>query len=220
MSEVLALLQTASLVFWDFDGVIKDSIAVKGDGFEQLFLRYGQDVARRVRQHHEAHGGLSRYEKIPIYLGWAAEVATRETIQEFCRQFSRLVRQGVIDAPWVPGVREYLQAHHGRQRFVLLTATPQEEIQEILQALGISQCFLEVHGAPTPKATAIRSVLRRLRCPLAQALVVGDSRSDLDAAEENRLVCLLRRTAWNHDLQKRYEAPCFDHLDFARVGDS
>ena len=58
------LLAAARIVFWDFDGVIKDSVAAKSDGFEKLFRPFGAEVARRVRQHHEAHGGVSRYEKI------------------------------------------------------------------------------------------------------------------------------------------------------------
>ena len=49
----------------------------------------------------------------------------------------------------MPGVREYLLAHNKNQRFVLVTATPQEEIEQILQVLDIIHCFYEVHGAST-----------------------------------------------------------------------
>ncbi len=206
------LLQRASIVFWDFDGVIKDSVTVKSVGFEQLFLLYGREVTDRVRLHHEAHGGVSRYEKMPIYLGWAGEPATTDQVQDFCDRFSQLVRQAVINAPWVPGVHEYLQAHHARQRFVLVTATPQEEIQEILHALDIAHCFHEVHGAPTPKAAAIRDILLRLQCPPEQALVVGDSDTDIRAAEENHVAFLLRRTVLNQTVQERYTGPMFDNL--------
>ncbi len=201
-----------SVLFWDFDGVIKDSVTVKSLAFEQLFLPYGREVADRVRQHHEAHGGVSRFEKMPIYLAWAGEPVSAERIQDFCDRFSQLVRQAVINAAWVPGVREYLQAHHTRQRFILMTATPQEEVQQILHALKISHCFREVHGAPTPKATAIRDVLERLQCPPEQALVVGDSEADLDAAEANNVAFMLRRTPLNRSLQERFSGATFDGL--------
>ncbi len=207
------LLQAGQIVFWDFDGVIKDSVMVKSEGFEQLFLPYGKEVAERVRQHHEDHGSVSRYEKMPIYLGWAGEPATTDQVQDFCDRFSELVRQAVIDAVWVPGVREYLQAHHARQRFVLVTATPQEEIEQILHSLDIAHCFREIHGAPTPKSTAIGDVLQRMRCPTERALMVGDSDTDLSAAEENHIAFLLRRTALNEALQERYTGPMFDNLN-------
>jgi phosphoglycolate phosphatase-like HAD superfamily hydrolase len=210
--DIICLLRAARVVFWDFDGVIKDSVAAKSDGFERLFLRYGKEVASRVRQHHEAHGGVSRYEKMPIYLGWVGEPATGAQIQEFCDRFSQLVLQSVIDSPWVPGVREYLQAHRDQQHFVLLTATPQEEIQGILHALDIAHCFDQICGAPAQKATAMAEAIRRLECATEDALMVGDTESDLYAARANNVAFLLRCTRINHALQKRYAGPMFEDL--------
>lgn len=200
------------MIFWDFDGVIKDSVAVKSAAFERLFKGFGTEVADRVRQHHEAHGGVSRFEKMPIYLEWAGETATPALVKEYCEQFSRLVLQAVIECAWIPGVREYLEAHHSRQRFVLLTATPHAEIHLILNALEISHWFREIHGAPTPKSTAIGQALARLRCPREEALVVGDSASDLEAAETNGVTFLLRCTTLNRALQERYSGPKFHDL--------
>ena len=206
------MLRRASVVFWDFDGVIKESVSVKTVAFVRLFSRYGPAIADRVRDHHESHGGLSRFEKIPIYLGWAGEAATPARVEGLCEEFSRLVTQAVIDADWVPGVREYLLANRGRQRFVLVTATPQEEIEEILRAIELRHCFVEVHGAPAPKRAAVAGALRRLDCAPADAVGVGDSRTDLDAAIDNGVPFLLRRTPLNADLQSRHAGAAFDTL--------
>ncbi len=214
MHRVKKLLSTFDVVFWDFDGVVKDSVTVKTEGYEKLFLLYGDEVAGRVIDHHEAHGGVSRYEKIPLYLGWAGEVVTDEKVREFCERFALLVHQAVIDAPWVGGVREYLQAQHDRQYFVLVTATPQDEIESILRSLEIDGFFREVHGAPKPKTTAIGNVLGRLKCSPSQALMVGDADSDLKAAEANNVPFLLRRTRLNESLQRRYSGPMFDELSY------
>jgi phosphoglycolate phosphatase-like HAD superfamily hydrolase len=209
---VRRLLEDADVVFWDFDGVIKDSVGVKADAFEKLFLEYGPEVAARVRRHHEANGGLSRYEKMPVYLGWAGELANDERVQEFCNRFSALVYRAVVDAAWVPGVREYLGANCATKSFVLVTATPQEEIEAILAATAIAHCFREVHGSPTAKPAAIRSVLQRWQCRPAQSLVIGDSESDRAAAEANALMFVLRRTPFNYDLQRSYCGPMIDDL--------
>ena len=210
--QIEAILQRAAVVFWDFDGVIKDSVVAKSVAFEQLFLSYGRDLANRVRQHHEAHGGVSRYQKMSIYLDWAGETGTAAQIEEFCDRFAQLVRQSVIESAWVPGVREYLQDRHARQHFILVTAAPQAEILQILGALGIAYCFREVHGFPTPKAEAIRDVLSRLQCPSEQALAVGDSEADFDAATVNNVPFLLRRTPLSFDLQRRCQGLSFDTL--------
>jgi phosphoglycolate phosphatase-like HAD superfamily hydrolase len=211
-AEVLALLRSAAVVFWDFDGVIKDSVEVKSVGFERLFASYGAELAARVRRHHEAHGGVSRFEKIPVYLGWVNEPVTPARIRDFSDRFSALVLQAVVDSPWVPGVREYLQAHHERQPFVLVTATPQDEIEQILKVLGIGAFFRAVHGAPLAKSAAIGAALERLRCPAARALMVGDAETDLKAAETNGVPFLLRRTGLNTEWATRFPGQTFEGL--------
>jgi phosphoglycolate phosphatase-like HAD superfamily hydrolase len=207
------ILGAATLVFWDFDGVIKDSVDVKSTAFENLFLPYGRDVATRVRQHHESHGGVSRFEKIPLYLSWGDEPTNPAKIEEFCDRFSSLVLQAVIDSPWVPGVREYLLLNNIKQYFVLVTATPQDEIQQILVALDIAHCFREVHGAPKHKTSAINDVLARINCAPSNALMIGDSDSDLTAAQANSVPFLLRRTPLNLSIQATYTGPMFDDLN-------
>ena len=66
------------LIFWDFDGVIKDSVDVKTQEFVKLFESSGSHVAEQVRLHHEANGGISRFEKLPLYLHWAGEDPTED----------------------------------------------------------------------------------------------------------------------------------------------
>lgn len=206
-------MKKCRVLFWDFDGVIKDSVDVKTEAYVSLFLPYGREVATLVRQHHESHGGVSRFDKIPLYLLWAGELATPERIAEFCGRFSSLVLQAVIDSPWVPGVREYLLLNSFRQYFVLVTATPQDEIQKILESLDISQCFREVHGAPKQKTIAIKEVLSRLKCSPANALMIGDAETDLKAAQANSVPFLLRRTSLNLSIQTTHNGPMFENLN-------
>jgi phosphoglycolate phosphatase-like HAD superfamily hydrolase len=209
-----SLLARHGTLFWDFDGVIKESVAVKTAAFERLFAPFGTALAARVREHHERNGGMSRFEKIPLYLRWAERTATPEDVDRYCTLFSTAVRQAVIDSQWVPGAREYLQANHARQRFVLVTATPQAEIDDILGTLQIAHWFCEVHGAPTAKEDAIASVLARWGCPRREALAIGDSESDRAAAVAAGVDFLLRRTVFNQDLQRSYSGPqCEDFVD-------
>jgi len=123
-------------------------------------------------------------------------------------------RLPVIDSPWVSGVLEYLQAQHARQYLVLMTATPQEEIQDVLETLEISQFFREVHGAPILKVATVHDVLKRVQCAAGQALVVGDSETDLNAAKANNVPFLLRRTALNKAVQERHSGPICDNFIF------
>jgi len=203
-----------AIVFWDFDGVIKDSLDVKTKAFESLFLSFGEDVASKVSEHHKSNGGVSRFEKLPLYLSWADEPATPEQVADYCDIFAKSVKQSVIDSPWVPGVREYLLQNYSKQYFVLVTATPQEEVEEILSALGIKECFREIFGSPITKKDAISIVLRRQKFDPSQALMIGDAETDMTAAEANSVSFLLRRTPQNIHLQEKSYNLKFDDLTY------
>lgn len=212
-SGTTKFLNSVTLIFWDFDGVIKDSVDIKTAAYERLFLPFGREIAARVKLHHEHNGGVSRFEKIPLYLSWVDELVTPARVEKLLNRFSELVLQSVVDSPWVPGIREYLLQHFVEQYFVLVTATPKEEIDQILAALELTHCFREVHGAPTKKACAIKDVLSRLECPSGHALMIGDAKADLQAAKRNSVPFLLRRTHLNLPIQAAYGGPMFDDLN-------
>jgi phosphoglycolate phosphatase-like HAD superfamily hydrolase len=157
---------------------------------------------------------MSRFEKIPLYLRWAERTATPEDVERYCALFSGAVRQAVTDSAWVPGVLEYLQENYARQSFVMVTGTPQSEIEEILSALGIAHCFRQVHGAPVRKVQAITLALNYSGCRREDALLIGDSEADHEAAREAGLDFLLRCTAFNRALQQVYAGPqCENFID-------
>lgn len=210
--DIYGLISSRAVVFWDFDGVIKDSVSVKTSAFEDLFSGHEADLRARVRAHHEANGGISRYEKIPKYLKWAGLPCDRAHVDRFCSRFSEMVLDGVVESPWVPGVENYLLGHYELQYFVLITATPRQEIESILKRLGITHCFREVYGAPMEKKEAIASVLRARQVDLSDVLMIGDTEADMMAASANQVPFLLRRTKMNLPLQTSCDSPQFEDL--------
>jgi len=212
MSSTRELLDQALAVFWDFDGVVKESLEVKSVAFERLFLPDGDDVAARVRAHHERHGGMSRFQKVPLYLEWAGREPTPDLVEKYSVQFGETVRQAVIDAPWVPGVQEYLRYGRRERPFTLVTATPQAEIEAIVLALGLGECFSEIWGAPTSKNEAVAGVLRTRHLAPELCVLVGDSSADYDAAVANAVPFVLRCTRYNVELQRRHGGRSFREL--------
>jgi len=186
------ILSRFRLIFWDFDGVIKESVAIKTEAFGQLFSPFGADVVESVRLHHEANGGMSRFEKVPVYLAWAGLPVTEQLVEDYIRQFSKAVLSRVVAAPWVPGVEHILRSNPYQQEFVLVTATPQGEIEEILAAINLRPCFSDVFGAPTRKGDAILQSLHRRDVLSSDCLMIGDASADMNAALENDVPFLLR----------------------------
>ena len=210
--KTLHLLRSYTSIMWDFDGVIKDSVDIKTKAYESLFMPYGANVAKFVKEHHEANGGMSRFDKIPTYLKFAGLNASDPVISDFCERFSKSVMEGVIDSPWVPGVKEYLVDSNTQQLFVLVTATPQAEIEIILDRLGISSCFKKVFGAPIRKEIAVLNAMEIYGLSPNEVLMIGDSSSDLQAAKRNSISFLLRKTLINNDLVNSYDGPQFEDL--------
>lgn len=207
-------IDRSDCVFLDFDGVIKDSVAVKSDAFEQLFLPFGGEIGQKVRRHHEANGGISRFEKLPLYLSWVGMKSDQELVSEYSDRFSSLVMQGVIESEWVAGVEGFLEKHHQDRDLFLVTATPENEIKEISAALNISHFFHNIIGAPTDKVDAISRLLNEYQIVAERAVMIGDSLSDYQAAVANKVPFVLRRTSLNQGLQRSLDCSMIeDFLD-------
>lgn len=203
-SEILPAYRA---LFWDFDGVIKDSLDVKTKAFLDLFLPFGEIVARKVCDHHLANGGMSRMEKIPLYLRWAGEDDGVAAVSEYCWRFGSIVRQSVIDSPWVPGVERILRSNPYRQQFIVVSATPYLELIEILQRLSLVECFARVYGSPTHKPDAIQATMTDYGLDPARCLMIGDALADLVAAESTGVAFLLRRHKTNQHVFSSHAGP-------------
>ena len=201
------LFNRCECIFWDFDGVIKESLEVKSNAFFKLFEKFGHDIALKVRSHHEDNSGLSRYEKLPVYLSWVGKEPTEKLISEYCIKLSKLVKQDVIESKWVPGVLDFIIENNNKSSFFLITATPQDEIEEIMIELNIMPYFVDVIGAPTKKIEAIQKILKQYSISPNNSIMIGDSDSDFYAANENCVPFILRRTKYNNNLQKELNCP-------------
>ena len=54
-------------VYFDFDGIILDSVDVKTSAFSKKFEEYASEVQKQVIQYHLENGGVSRFEKFSQY---------------------------------------------------------------------------------------------------------------------------------------------------------
>lgn len=201
------------LIFWDFDGVVKESIDVKTAAFVRLFDEYSSELKDKVKNHHMVNGGMSRFDKLPIYLSWAGQEYKEETINDYCNRFSELVFEGVINSDWVPGAESYLKSNPYKQNFIMVSATPQEELELILEKLNLKQCFNNIFGSPKRKKDAISETLKYSNIPPQKSLMIGDAQEDMDAAQDNNVDFLLRVHLNNELLFSNYKGEKMKDFD-------
>jgi HAD superfamily hydrolase (TIGR01549 family) len=186
------------VIIWDFDGVIKESVAVKIDGFSKLFAEYGNDILEKVIKHNLLNTGISRYEKIPFYFKeYLGVELTQSEIELYCRRLSDLTNEAVVHSPWVAGVRDFLQCGYEKQKYYIATGTPQKDIEWIVDELNIRNMFHGIYGSPMAKVDILSKIMKANDCSSENYLMIGDAMIDLEAARENGIDFLLRSTSVN-----------------------
>ena len=164
---------------FDFDGVIKNSVSVKGEAFADIFSK-SEATKKLIINHHNSNGGVSRFEKIPVYLRFCGEEVSEKNIKFYSEKFSLLVKEKVVSSDWIPGFMSYanyLKIHE--KSLYILSATPQHELREIACLCKLDSLF-EVNniiGSPMIKSDYLK-ILKKL----GPVIFFGDAMSDYDAA--------------------------------------
>jgi len=207
-------LDKFKLIFLDFDGVIKESVPVKTDAFVELFQSYGDDVCNKVRRHHIENGGMSRYSKIPLYLEWSKIEVTDNIVDEYCEKFSKIVQKKVVNSAWVPGVKSFIKNSQEKE-LVLVSATPQKELETICNTLNLTYRFSEIYGSPVHKSYAMNTTMLNFNLQSKDCLMIGDSETDFDAAKNSNVHFLLRIHKYNNFLLNSLSVDSID--DFLEI---
>ena len=192
-------------IIFDFDGVISESLEVKSKAFEEIYKPYGRDIVKKVLEHHESNGGVSRYEKFSFYHNFFLNKnITKKEISILSKNFSTLVVEKVIDAAYVPGALEYIKKSFSNYQLFISTGTPLEEIKIILNKKNIRKYFKEVFGSPLNKTTHINIIMKKYNLNPSQLVFFGDSNTDLEAAENYNIDFTLISNNYNKKLKSNY----------------
>lgn len=192
-------------IFFDFDGVLAESVDVKTEAFRQMYLKHGDSFSQRVVEHHKNNGGVSRFEKFKIYNGqWLNEHIDKKKIQSLAETFSNLVVEGVVNADEVPGAKEFLESSNKITKFII-TGTPTTEIKPILKKRGMLNFFKGVYGSPEKKDFWVKKILTDLQINQDECVFIGDALADYNAALNNDITFILRETSEGKELFKDFK---------------
>jgi len=171
-------------LLFDFDGVILDTMGIKTEAFKTMFASYGTKVVNKVIDYHVKNGGLSRQKKFKyFYENFIIQPLSKDELNALCSIFSDLVLQKTLDAPWILGVREFLESHYKDNDFYIISGIPQEELDFIVSKRGLKKYFKEVRGSPKSKVDIIKDVISSNYYQPPQILYIGDALSDWEDAQ-------------------------------------
>lgn len=181
--------KTLRALFFDFDGVIVDSIETKTEAFRMLFKNYPDDVIQKVLAYHKLHGGISRVDKIALaheeYIGTPLNEVE---LKAWSDRYSELVVEKVIEVPWIKGAIKFLDLIHDTGVHIfIISGTPEAELKHIIEKREIAHYFQESLGSPVRKPPHIRILLDKYNLQPEECVFIGDALTDFDAAKETGL---------------------------------
>lgn len=176
-------------IFFDWDGVITDSVNIKTESYCDMFEKFGTDIQEKVKAHHLMNGGMSRFEKFKLYYkDFLGIEINQDKVTELSEKFSKLVKEKVASAPFIDGAVETIkQQYENGVKLFVVTGTPTAEIKEIAKEKGIDKYFLEFCGSPKKKAIWVFELLQKYNLKPENCLFIGDAMADYNAAKECNL---------------------------------
>jgi HAD superfamily hydrolase (TIGR01509 family) len=213
-------------VILDVDGTLVDSNDAHARAWVEALREHGRATGfERVRR----LIGMGGDKLLPAAVGIAADSEEGEAIGE---------RRGLIfrerELPRVeafPGSRELLHALRARGfRLAVASSAERDELEPLLRIAG-ADGLLEGKASgddvdrSKPDPDAVSVALRRLRCAPAEAVMIGDTPYDVEAARRAGVDCIAFRSGgWgDHDLADAiavYDGPLdlYQRLDASPLG--
>lgn len=187
-------------IILDFDGVILESVSVKTDAFRELFSSE-PDHQDEIVEFHIRNGGMSRFDKFRyIYSEILHRDLSDEQFRQLSNRFAGLVFEKILVTSFVKGAREFLEAYHSVIPLYVVSATPEDELQQIVRKRELSHYFQKTYGAPRKKTDCINEIVSLTGTSPEATLFVGDAINDLNAARASGVRFIGR-------IQKREENP-------------
>jgi phosphoglycolate phosphatase-like HAD superfamily hydrolase len=201
------LYKNLTNIIFDFDGVILDSMDCKTEAFYQMYLPYGVGIANKIKQYHILNGGVSRFKKFKIWHKEYLDIdLSEEEIQELATKFSEIVFDNVINSKPIPRAIEFINRYSKEFNFFIISATPDDEIKSICNAIGISHNFKEILGSPKSKkewCSYLKTKYDDVKS--SNTIFLGDAISDSEAAKENGFYFALREADYNESIFSNLE---------------
>jgi phosphoglycolate phosphatase-like HAD superfamily hydrolase len=177
-------------IFWDFDGVLMNSNAVRDKGFELVLADYPKDQVKQLMGFHQANGGLSRYVKFRYFFERIrGEEITNEEVQVWADKFSDIMLANLIDKSLlIQETNDFVKANYKNYNMHIVSGSDGNELRQICRGVEIDQYFKSIEGSPTPKKELVANRLKANEYNAEDCLLIGDSINDYDAAIINNLL--------------------------------
>ncbi|MDD3054793.1 MAG: HAD family hydrolase [Aliarcobacter sp.] len=174
-------------IFWDFDGVILDSMPIRDYGFKKIFEEFDKELVDKLLEYHTLNGGLSRYVKIRYFYNTLLGLEiSDEKVQELADKFSTIMKSELTNKKYlIKETVDFIEKNYQNYNFHIVSGSDEKELNYLCVELGISQYFKTIEGSPTPKNDLVKNILEIYSYDPKESILIGDSINDYEAASIN-----------------------------------
>jgi len=186
-------------IFFDFDGVLLDTVEAKGRAISKAFAKYGNETIEKVYQYHLNNGGMNRIAKVQtcyrMFLG--REIEESELAAALEAIAFEMNRELLACEP-VKGALDFMKEYRASGGLSwIVSAAPEAEIQKLSLHFGYAQHVKAIFGFPNKKSEVIARLIAEENLQPQSCLMIGDAKEDYHAAEVNNTKFLLRKTPFS-----------------------
>jgi HAD superfamily hydrolase (TIGR01549 family) len=136
------------------------------------------------------NGGVSRYKKIKyFYEELLGKGISEEEILKYANIYSELTKEKLADDKYlIPDSIEFVRKNHNKYNMHIASGADEQDLIYICDSLGLSEYFISINGSPTTKSEIIGNILNSRNYKKDETCLIGDSISDLKAAEYNGII--------------------------------
>lgn len=177
-------------ILWDFDGVILDSIRIKGDGFMELFQNHDIEDVQILEQYHYANGGVSRFEKIKYFYNQILnkDISENEIIR-LAGVFSNIIEKKIFDKTnLIEDSLSFIKKNYLKYNFHIVSGAEHNELNNLCKHFIIDKYFISILGSPITKNTLVKNIISDYEYNNDQVILIGDSKTDYVAAKKNKII--------------------------------
>lgn len=180
---------TIKVIFWDFDGVIMDSNAIRDQGFAKVLKDFPSHEIDQLLAFHQKNGGLSRYVKFRYFFEEIrGESISDEEVDTWAKKFSVYMFQSLVNPDLlIFETLSFVKRSQGKFIMHIVSGSDQDELREICKRLEIDVLFHSINGSPTPKTQLLKDLLALHQYRPEECLMIGDSINDFNAADDNKI---------------------------------
>ena len=182
----LNIKPSIKVLIFDFDGVIVDSNHIKDKAFKIIFKEYPEHY-QNLMNYHFKNVSKSRVFKFDYLLKLINKEKNYKLKKELMKKFSTITIDLMKSVPFVNGFKKLVEKFKDLPLY-LISVTPIEDLEIILNNLSISNIFKKTYGCPPwNKISAINEILIFEKIKPNEAIMIGDSIGDQIASKKTKI---------------------------------